>query len=110
MKKPGATHKALAKIAKEMAGEFYENAAHDNDFYRHFPNPGVFIGREWWRFLGFAEQSLWKIVNGETDWKLRAEGKSEDLINGIKEDCLEIIFLNKTLPKDGKAIAAAHQR
>lgn len=51
-------HKLIRKTAKDMAGCFYEFAAHDNTFYKFYPNMGFFIQREWAKFVMIAKQTL----------------------------------------------------
>ena len=51
-------HKLIAKTAKELAGTFYEFAAHDNEFYKFYPKMQYFIDREWERFVTVAKQTL----------------------------------------------------
>lgn len=102
--KPQACHVALRKICKEMAGAFYEGAAHDNDFHKHYPEQAMFIEREWWRFLESARQSMWGIIRGERDLAMLASGLSRDAVEHAKEECLEILMRDKTIPKGGKMV------
>lgn len=51
-------HEMVAQTAKEMAGCWYEEAAHDNDFYHFYPKQKMFINREWPRFIQAAKQTL----------------------------------------------------
>ena len=51
-------HKLIARTAKELAGTFYEFAAHDNEFYKFYPKMQFFIDREWERFVTVAKQTL----------------------------------------------------
>lgn len=48
----------VAQTAKEMAGCWYEEAAHDNDFYHFYPKQKMFINREWKRFIEPAKKQL----------------------------------------------------
>ena len=102
--KPKACHQALASIAQEMAGVFYETAAHDDQFYKHFPNIDKFIQREWWRFIESARQSLWALVEGKSDNKMMKEGKSMEMIEHMKLEILEILQLDAEIPTDGTPI------
>lgn len=79
-------HKLIRKTAKEMAGCFYEFAAHDNVFYRYYPNVGFFINREWPRFILIAKQTLVDCL------------KSGSLTERDKEDIVEALTLDATLP------------
>ena len=58
-------HELIASTAKEMAGCWYEEAAHDNEFYHFYPKQDQFIKREWHRFIEAARQTLVKML-GET--------------------------------------------
>ncbi len=51
-------HELLAKTAKEMAAAWYEELAHDNEFYAFYPKQQMFINREWKRFIDLAKQQL----------------------------------------------------
>jgi hypothetical protein len=51
-------HEMLAQTAKEMAGCWYEEAAHDNEFYAFYPKQKMFINREWHRFIDAAKYTL----------------------------------------------------
>lgn len=48
----------LAKVAQEMAACWYEEAAHDNDFFHFYPSQNKFVKREWHRFLPAAKAQL----------------------------------------------------
>lgn len=61
--RPGAkdrrlVHKLVRDTAKEMAGAFYDFAAHDNVFYKHYPSCKFFIDYEWQKFVYAAKQAL----------------------------------------------------
>lgn len=56
------THELIAATAKEMAGAWYEEAAHDNEFYKFYPGQVGFIKREWGRFVEAARISLVKML------------------------------------------------
>lgn len=55
-------HELLAATAKEFAGAFYEEAAHDNEFYKFYPTQKRFIKREWHRFVESARMQLSKML------------------------------------------------
>jgi hypothetical protein len=59
-------HELIANTAKDMAACFYEEAAHDNDFYRFYPNQKMFIAREWKRFVEHARKQLAEML-GRSD-------------------------------------------
>lgn len=69
-----------------MAAVFYEEAAHDNTFYKFYPKQMRFVAREWRQFIPSARMSLVKLLEGPY---------SEDM----KEEILEILLLDKSLPK-----------
>lgn len=48
----------IAEVAREMAGCWYEEAAHDNEFYAFYPKQRMFINREWKRFISAAKATL----------------------------------------------------
>lgn len=51
-------HELIAQTAKEMAAIWYEEAAHDNEFYKFYPKQKMFINREWKRFIDIAKATL----------------------------------------------------
>lgn len=55
-------HELVAATAKEMAACWYEEAAHDNDFYAFYPKQKMFINREWKRFLEVAKATLAQML------------------------------------------------
>jgi hypothetical protein len=59
-------HEMLAETAKEMAGAWYEEAAHDNEFYAFYPKQKFFINREWHRFIPAAKTQL-AVMLGMSD-------------------------------------------
>jgi hypothetical protein len=59
-------HELIAETAKEMAATWYEDAAHDDDFYAFYPSQKKFIKREWGRFIDMARQTLAGML-GRTD-------------------------------------------
>lgn len=104
MKKPKACHRVIATIAEEMAGNFYECRAPDDQFYKQYPNQEKFIKREWWRFIEMARQSLWSIIQGQADMKMMKEGKSMEMIEHMKLEIMEVLGLDAELPLDGTPI------
>lgn len=57
-KKPKFTHELIAQTAKELAACWYEEAAHDNEFYAFYPKQKMFMNREWKRFVEPARKTL----------------------------------------------------
>lgn len=51
-------HELVAATAKDMAACWYEEAAHDNEFYAFYPKQKMFINREWTRFIAAAKAQL----------------------------------------------------
>src|SRR5665213_2654698 len=73
-------HEMVANTAKEMAGCWYEEAAHDDEFYAFYPNQNKFIKREYHRFIEAARLTLSGMLgrNDVDEWK--KEQISEALI------------------------------
>lgn len=59
-------HELVAETAKDMAACWYEEAAHDNEFYKFYPKQKLFINREWPRFIAAAKATL-ALMLGRTD-------------------------------------------
>ena len=55
-------HRMVAEAAKGIAAEWYENAAHDNAFYNHYPSMKYFVEREWHLFIQHARSALGKML------------------------------------------------
>lgn len=55
-------HEMVASTAKEMAACWYEEAAHDNEFYAFYPKQKMFINREWPRFISAAKATLAQML------------------------------------------------
>ncbi len=55
-------HVMVADVAREMAACFYDEAAHDNEFYKFYPKQKMFINREWKRFVGAAKATLAQML------------------------------------------------
>ncbi len=66
-------HKLIRKTAKEMAGHFYEFAAHDNEFYRYYPSLKFFCEYEWQRFVTVAKHTLTDMLTGTYPDTYKAE-------------------------------------
>jgi hypothetical protein len=51
-------HALIAKTAKEITFAAYEILAHDDKFYKAWPNQRRFVARQWKNFIGHARASL----------------------------------------------------
>jgi hypothetical protein len=79
-------HHLIAKVAKEMAGHYYEHAAHDNAFFHHYPSEKFFIEYEWHRFITYAKQTLTTMLGNPMT------------PDAYKIDIHEALTLDATLP------------
>lgn len=80
-------HEGVAKIAREMAGAYYERAAgRDDKWYSRFPNQQDFIDTNWKNFVLVARQSLGQMLG------------SNMYDDRTKEQVYEILTLDATLP------------
>lgn len=79
-------HKLIAETAKEFAGAFYEEAAHDDMFYKFYPKQRMFIRREWHRFVETARKQLSAMLGMPTtpEWQ--------------KEEIFEALIKHSSLP------------
>ena len=79
-------HELIAKTAKDMAGCWYEEAAHDNEFYSFYPDQKMFIKREWKRFVEHARKTLASMLGDTTvpEWQ--------------KEQIFEALIKHASLP------------
>lgn len=68
-----ACHFLLAKTAKEIAGAQYEEWAHNNVFYKSWPNRRVFIRANWPDFIPTARDTLAKMLEGNLSQTLKDE-------------------------------------
>jgi hypothetical protein len=79
-------HRAVRKIAREMAGEFYEIAASDSSpFYKAFPDAPAFINAQWPSFVAAARRTLVQML---------AERTTSDV---VKEEVLDILLKDREL-------------
>lgn len=64
-------HELVAETAKDMAACWYEEAAHDNEFFKFYPKQKQFINREWPRFIAAAKATLAQMLNlsATPDWQ-----------------------------------------
>ncbi len=75
----GVVHELVATTAKEMCRTFYEEAAHDNDFYKTWPTSDDFLYRRWQSFIQPAREKLAMLLH-------------EDMKSLTTEDQRAIIF------------------
>lgn len=79
-------HKLVRQTAKEMAGCFYEYAAHDDTFYKYYPSVKFFIDYEWQKFVNIGKQHLTScLISGR-------------LTEGEKLDIYDALIADATLP------------
>lgn len=81
-------HWMIKKVAQELAGEWYEHAASDDQIFKICPDQKVFIKKCWGHFIPLARASMIKLLQSPTLPEL------------AKEDIMEAILLDKQLPKD----------
>lgn len=68
----GVIHQLVAQTAKEMCRCFYEEAAHDNDFYRKWPTSDDFLFYRWQSFVQPAREHLAELLD-PSKWSLTTE-------------------------------------
>lgn len=59
----GVVHELVATTAKEMCRAYYEEAAHDNDFYRKWPSTDDFLVKRWHMFVQPARSHLAELLH-----------------------------------------------
>ena len=79
-------HELVAKIAKEMAGAYYEHAAHENTFYHYYPSQKFFIDYEWHRFITAAKQTMTAMLS------------NPNVTEPQKQEIYHALLLDATLP------------
>lgn len=79
-------HTLVRKVAQEMAGAYYENAANDNTFYHYYPSQKFFIEYEWHRFILQAKQTLTTMLSNPAT------------PDAYKTDIYHALLLDATLP------------
>jgi hypothetical protein len=89
-------HKLLKSVAEEMAGCWYEEAAHYDHFYKAYPNQGNFIRRKWGAFIPQARAALSKMLG------------MPQYSEAIKEEIFEALCLDRTVPAGDHSIQARH--
>ena len=73
-------HELVAETAKEMAACWYEEAAHDNEFYHFYPKQKIFINREWKRFIEAAKATLAQMLGNPATPEYQKEQIADALI------------------------------
>lgn len=88
-------HELVANVAKEMAACWYEEAAHDNEFYAFYPKQKVFIESEWKRFVDAAKYTMSQMLGmaSTPEWE--------------KEQIFEALIKHASLPGNIDRRAAA---
>lgn len=79
-------HELIAETAKEMAACWYEEAAHDNEFFAFYPVQAKFVKREWPRFIEHARKQLAGMLG------------SPMVPEDQKEQIFEALIKHSTLP------------
>lgn len=79
-KPPKYAHELVANVAKEMAACWYEEAAHDNEFYAYYPKQKLFIDREWRRFIEVAKNTLAQMLHESS---LTPEHEKEQIFEAL---------------------------
>lgn len=92
VKKRNFTHLLIKQTAIEFAGEFYEEAAHDNLFYKYYPNLEFFVRREWPKFVDVARKYLIELLG------------RNDISDYMKEHIYEAVLKERTLPAGDTAV------
>lgn len=87
-------HHLVAKTIVQLAGAWYEEAAHDNDFYKFYPNQKLFIEREGDRFTPIAIECLVKQLNTGP-----ADNECYEAYETRQNEIMEALMLERTLPK-----------
>lgn len=84
------THSLLAQTAREIAAEFYEEAARIDGFYALHKSQRQFVKRHWKHFVSQAYDSLVQVL-----------GQSDDRVHpSLKEKVYEAILAHRTLNPD----------
>ncbi len=73
-------HELVASTAREFAGAWYEDAAHDDTFYSYYPSQKTFISREWPRFIEAARMQLVGMLGATATPEWQKEQIAEALI------------------------------
>lgn len=85
-------HWLIKKTAQEMAGAWFEEHMHDDNLYKIVKQEGIdqkeFIKKCWGHFIALARICLVKSLNSAT------------LPDMAKEDIMEALVLDKSLPED----------
>lgn len=58
------THALVAKTARGIAAEVYEDLARDDGFFRLHPNQRVFVRTKWQHFVEPAVKTLGSMLGG----------------------------------------------
>ena len=85
-------HKMVAKVAKELAGAFYDELAKVNDFYAQNPDASAWIALAWPAFLDEARATLAKML-------------ATQIAENLKDDITDALVMDNTLRASRLGIA-----
>lgn len=78
-------HKKIKATAMELTAVWYGEAAHDNDFYKYYPNQKKFVNKNWKRFIDLTIELYIHMLNGNYP-------------EAMKEEIAEVLILNRAMP------------
>ena len=73
----GVIHELVAETAKEMCRSYYEEAAHDNEFYKTWPTSTDFLVRRWHMFIQPARTHLAELLHPSKHSLTTAEQRAQ---------------------------------
>lgn len=73
----GVVHELVAQTAKEIAYTVYEEGAHDNNFYRLWPNADAFVRRRWQTFIQPARECLAELLHPDKHYMSTPEMRDQ---------------------------------
>jgi HPt (histidine-containing phosphotransfer) domain-containing protein len=102
VKKPQAFHPAVVEVCKEIAGNFYENVALEDDhFFKMYPNQKFFIQTEWPRFFWAAAHSIDGVAQGKSRARMQQQGMSFEQCLRAEADAREVMEMQASIPMEG---------
>lgn len=82
-------HRLISKTAQQIAAEFYQDAALDNNFYKMWTKEREFVNKCWGKFIKPARESLTRMLT------------MDNFSQAIKDEIMDALLLDRALPSQG---------
>lgn len=102
---PQLAHNLIKATCEDFAGHFYEKAAHNNTFYKYYPNIKFFINREWARFIPAVREHLAGMLGKPCPRSIPHEEWEN-----AQEEIFAALMLDRSLPRSSLKMPKPQKR